>query len=80
MDAPWLRVARELIGIKKISVSKAAPRSVGLFRLAGFSQQSRDEIPWPLVLVKTAALSAASFRSENPGASSQLLTVFAIGE
>jgi uncharacterized protein (TIGR02594 family) len=46
MDAPWLRVARELIGVKEVSGRKADPRIVELFRLSGFPEFKSDETAW----------------------------------
>jgi uncharacterized protein (TIGR02594 family) len=46
MDAPWLRVGRELLGIKEVAGSAADPRILELFRLAGFPQTHSDETPW----------------------------------
>src|SRR5262245_10871428 len=49
MEAPWYRIARELIGTKEVPGSRANPRILELFRLAGFPDATRnkgDETAW----------------------------------
>ncbi len=64
MDAPWYRVARQLVGIKEIPGPKADPRILELFRLAGFPDATRkDETAWCAAFVG-ACLRLAGFSNK----------------
>jgi uncharacterized protein (TIGR02594 family) len=64
MDAPWYRVARQLVGIKEVPGPKADPRILELFQLAGFPDATRrDETAWCAAFVG-ACLRLAGFSNK----------------